>query len=553
MKNPFFNNSRDRSLVEFLQELAVVLDETKGYYSIVDLNRFGDPPRVNNLDLLKDTLIKLVEAINVEVEHHGDPLSCRRWESRFAAFLNPRLGGSFMRDVRFMDAPVANRLRKELQDVAGFDIRLCDERTDKDYTLPYLREMGVPWPFTVGFTGVGPGDRLLSRSSFYLLPQLTSNKLAYDADGLAFPVMAGMSLARTRLTQLQFVEPTNMGCPECNGYVDHENPTLYEKDALRSGNNQRDVVLTEAAHHFGYAGMCKRHAGMTGRLEYSQPLLLPQEGRTFGVEIECIAPLSRQEKLWHAATEPGTTMNMLGVGSHRDGSLHAQNGVELVSHPLSWDNIQTWVRELCDLVEPEVFRNCGLHVWVGVPDYTWHDLNMLLVACHKWEREVCSLVPPERQPRTHYLASGAPMSLPPQRMWKNKRHLLHYLYGARTVEDREFRFLVNHRRANDQGTRQFPDGTICRYHWLNVHPFWSKKAVEIRLHQGSANPDEIIEWLYLWKQIIENLGQFLEHGIDGLSARAKVFRDKRASAYRGYYNEDELELLTEEQRLTGEY
>lgn len=526
MKNPFFQRCKDRSLDDYLNDFTVDWNNLSVKSAHKDHSPEGN----------KETLVEHLKEVFAEVHEltlTGNAIVKERYIILLHSFLS---GPTVQCDIITHYTNHRNGIYKEVMDEVNPPFHVPLFRLKSSTVLKVLSAFSV---------GAGIPTRRLSiahrssaRCSFHQFAGMMYDKELITKlggkDVVNFPRNAEGDRTyidrKDRILHINDIDTNGVKCSLCVRRA-FGGSTYFLKSHVAERLKEikgAEVIKTKASRDFGYQNLCGKCAAENMMmLQYTHERKVTPRSRTFGVEIECNAPLSGQEAVYESEE-----LQKLGISSHRDGSLRTANAVEYASPPLGYLHIKKWVETVCSLSKADVYSRCGLHIWVGVEDYSWADLNKLLVACKKWEEEISELVPVQRVPSGEYIASGAPMRLPRYRMYKTKKDFMSALYGPGIHENgsRELRNLRG-RRANEQGQRHFPHGLICRYHWLNVHPYFRCKAIEIRLHHGSVNADEINEWIYFWKAVIENLESFYQSGISGLPKRARVYAAKRSQLF----------------------
>lgn len=156
-----------------------------------------------------------------------------------------------------------------------------------------------------------------------------------------------------------------------------------------------------------------------------------------------------------------------------DGSL--MNGLELVSPPLQWDVAQDQVHTACAVLKELGCRStsdCGLHVHHDVGDLRVSTARMLARNWDMCQSHSNRLVDPDRQ----YGDWCQP--LPPRvarEMCNFEGDQLQHFFGI--------------------------DGE--RYRPLNWTSWHSYGTVEVRMHESTLDPDEILSWVAYTQSIIE--------------------------------------------------
>lgn len=230
---------------------------------------------------------------------------------------------------------------------------------------------------------------------------------------------------------------------------------------------------------------------------------LSQYERTIGIEIECEpTPISQIRMMaWHPER-----YSAINIGT--DGSLRGPYPVEYTSPILHECNYTEWLEEFSKRIDAKVYNRCGLHIHVGTKDMSWAEINQIGAYCYRYEAFFFSMVSPSRHPTLHEGPAGCPRFLPQQYgfIFPNKASFLTMLYGRRVNFDYEQSIvrLRHSKRCNDTGVN-YPGGLINRYYWLNLHGHFFKRAIEIRLHQGTVNKDKIANWIQLWLNLIPKI------------------------------------------------
>jgi len=208
--------------------------------------------------------------------------------------------------------------------------------------------------------------------------------------------------------------------------------------------------------------------------------------RTTGIEIELNVPPKYAKELI-----------FLNCDIHEDGSLRGEYPLEIVSPVLSGKYVREWLDSVKDILSgSDNYKRTGLHIWKGIN--SWWACDNLLKWGQAHEAVLARFVAKSRKPSEEYQASGAPMRVPPTPQFSGKKAYIDWLYGPNVTRDH-----LMARRINDQRSR-LSGARISRYWWLNVHPFWAKKAIEIRLHQGTMSTTKIEMWCKMWDEIVSS-------------------------------------------------
>lgn len=187
--------------------------------------------------------------------------------------------------------------------------------------------------------------------------------------------------------------------------------------------------------------------------------------RPFGVELEsCTTHIRKKDTVF---------------SSVRDGSILGQ---EFVSPILYGDDGAKAIRDLCALEGTMVDRKCGFHVHLNAKDLNWWQVLQIARGYTLVQSILFDMMPSERRGNRHCSLIKTPYFL-----LNTKEQILGSLYmgegGAR------------------EGMKK--KRVTKRYEFLNTHAFFYLGTVEIRLHEGTFNSEEILNWV--------NLNQALFH------------------------------------------
>jgi len=230
-----------------------------------------------------------------------------------------------------------------------------------------------------------------------------------------------------------------------------------------------------------------------------------------------------------------------------DGSLRGK-AWEIVSPVLPEEAAERWLFNVIGPVKANLYDRCGLHIRVGTGHplrkplrLSWFDLYTLLGWCKVHEADYIKLCSKSRRVTPGYNNSGRPMGLPHVPHLWNKGQWLEWLYGTKNLRDGTMHRskMQKYRRCNDQGKNTFPGGMANRYWWLNIHSHYHHGAVEIRLHQGTVDPEKIWMWMRLWLDTINHIkftgikrGEVRKLGVlDIVSPDVKEYYEARREAF----------------------
>lgn len=209
--------------------------------------------------------------------------------------------------------------------------------------------------------------------------------------------------------------------------------------------------------------------------------------RTFGIEIEGLSPVSRND-LARSLETFGIECVHEGYNHRRrshwkivtDGSICENRGTcgfELVSPPLRGAEGLEEIRKVCKALRQigcTVNRSCGLHVHHDASDYNVESFKNLYAIYIRFEAAIDELVSASRRgQRNGYCAS---------------------LGGEIGLER-----VKNVRQMYDLTRSVFPS----RYVKLNCHSYEVHGTVEFRQHQGTMDGEKIVAWVVFTQMLVE--------------------------------------------------
>lgn len=196
--------------------------------------------------------------------------------------------------------------------------------------------------------------------------------------------------------------------------------------------------------------------------------------------------------------ENGTLKNNLwmpnGCGVVTDGSL-GSGGREFITAPAASAKLEKIINTTCENLAAQGFtaeRTCGLHIHVDMRDfkldpYFAYKLVKTYIAA---EEALYQMLPSSRR-GNHYCGSIA------------KRVSESRLHPSMTLDD----FITNYYNYSDpeyiKRNRWGEKYTDARYCGLNMHSLYYRGTVEIRYHEGTNNPEQILNWIQLHLTLIE--------------------------------------------------
>ena len=209
----------------------------------------------------------------------------------------------------------------------------------------------------------------------------------------------------------------------------------------------------------------------------------------FGVELETSVPD-------YGETESNITCHFDDVGLelpdvHGDGSIDAEDygycGLEVATPILKFSNGgKEYIEELCRVLRDEgatVNRSCGMHVHIGAENLSTDAIRYLWAIYIAYEDVFESFVPHSRRNNQYCGSFRSHFSIEKVLKARDKATLERMWYDV-----------VNNSQANARKLRKHDNS---RYHFLNLHSYFSQGHYEIRSHSGTVNAKKVLEWVRL--------------------------------------------------------
>lgn len=219
-----------------------------------------------------------------------------------------------------------------------------------------------------------------------------------------------------------------------------------------------------------------------------------QNGRTYGIEIECKQPRARGET---GRNEIAALIQSKGVDSNSEGYNHRTSsnwkvitdasvgsyadGIEIVSPILTGEE---GLRQLALVLEAlneygcKVDRQCGIHVHWGIADLTLNSVKNVCAMYSKYEAQIDRLMPRSRRANNNQYCRSM-----------NNNGVTSTMAAIKASDSMEAL-----KSAVNQGTR---------YRKLNLESFWRYSTMEFRQHAGSLDFAKIRAWVFLTGGLVE--------------------------------------------------
>jgi len=192
-------------------------------------------------------------------------------------------------------------------------------------------------------------------------------------------------------------------------------------------------------------------------------------GRTFGVELEAISPVTHQA-VAHALANAGLT----GWRAKYDGSLPT-GGVEVVSPVLTGEDGLEQIRRATRVMRDlgcSVSRACGTHVHHGVGEMRIDEIKRAARTWATHQRMIDGLVAPSRRNGINNFCRNLSVTD------------LSAIESARDLQS------MRHLR-------------VGRYRTFNLASYGRFGTVEIRQHQGTLDAEKVISWIRFGQAVLD--------------------------------------------------
>jgi hypothetical protein len=206
-----------------------------------------------------------------------------------------------------------------------------------------------------------------------------------------------------------------------------------------------------------------------------------------------------------------------GAGLVADSSItDGQRSCEINSNPMAGDIFLERIRDMALTIEnAETDESCGLHVHVDASDYSQFDLRKLiilwagvestlyeLIARRRWANNYCKV---SSEQFVRALLADVPRisakdGYDSHGMRQHRELNAGQTWGERisqAVYENEGREV---KTSGDYKCRKYADS---RYHGLNLHSFFFRKTVEVRLFEGTTDADTLENWPLVCGHIVD--------------------------------------------------
>lgn len=212
-----------------------------------------------------------------------------------------------------------------------------------------------------------------------------------------------------------------------------------------------------------------------------------------------------------AQASPGSAIDAIArkwnASIVEDGSLPS-TGFEINTAPAAGDvlldQISDWAESL-RTQNASADRSCGLHVHVDARDFSHYDIRHLILLYELIEPALFSMVPTWRRHSSYCYPCGTLYgnAVRNGRVPKlNKKLLVNGIYGTGT-SDRQVQRAIQEAKYSKYASE--------RYHALNIHSWFYRGTVELRLPAGTVNKTALRSWALLMVALVDKANVITEH------------------------------------------
>lgn len=165
-----------------------------------------------------------------------------------------------------------------------------------------------------------------------------------------------------------------------------------------------------------------------------------------------------------------------------DGSLDCGDG-EFLSGPIRGIDAIRNITDNCSKISGEITKNCGFHIHIDFTKENTESAKRFLACAIALEDFIFSVVPPSRRRNSYCVRYNK----------DEKKKILNGLF----VES--LKKLVYGYEDTDTTDKYHHK----RYMWVNMHSYFYRGTVEIRVHNGTKSPNKILRWAELWTKLAD--------------------------------------------------
>ena len=237
-----------------------------------------------------------------------------------------------------------------------------------------------------------------------------------------------------------------------------------------------------------------------------------------------------------------------------DGSLPS-TGFEINMAPASGTLFVQQVEELCAVLnkfDASVTKDCGLHVHLDFRHASTTDVAKATMMAHAIEYGLWLVVPVSRHNQRYCQSLTTVFGRIGEKMKAADTFAARFSAVGEMVYGE-----TDHTNIRYRGRSKY-DG--ARYSWWNVHSWFHRKTIEVRLHSGTTNPVKIIMWASFFAHLldraqrmsIEDVEAFVAKGdawsrvlaLCPTAAHVRYFADRRRTLGYSYDPSTDLAAIT---------
>lgn len=238
-----------------------------------------------------------------------------------------------------------------------------------------------------------------------------------------------------------------------------------------------------------------------------------------------------------------------------DGSLPS-TGFEINMAPASGTLFVQQVEEMCEVLnkfDASVTKDCGLHVHLDFRHASTTDVAKATMIAHSIEYGLWLVVPVSRHNQRYCQSLTTVFGSIGEKMKAADTFAARFSAVGQMVYGE-----TDHTNIRYRGRSKY-DG--ARYSWWNVHSWFHRKTIEVRLHSGTTNATKIIMWASFFAHLldraqrmsIEDVEAFVAARGDGWSrvlalcptaAHVRYFADRRRTLAHSYDPATDLAVIT---------
>ena len=189
------------------------------------------------------------------------------------------------------------------------------------------------------------------------------------------------------------------------------------------------------------------------------------------------------------------TADKLNFHKHYDGSL-SSGGEEFSSYPMNGDILFKSIKEFCDKLiinKYTIDTSCGFHAHFQVPKNDLEYLKKIFFFYNLYEPLFYQLVSKSR--KNNKFCSSINKTYP--------LNISKLMQCKTLIEFKKIIYQVD--TSLEVKEEQQEHTSDKRYSWLNLHSIFYRGTLEIRLHNGTINPNKVLFWLKIHNEILDYL------------------------------------------------